>query len=68
MAEVPTEVTITVALTEEEAWEFAQFLKRVTWRDYAELCAPHDEVAPHLMENAGVKIQKVLAEAGYAPR
>ncbi len=59
-------IEITVTLTDEQAWEFAQFLKRVCFSDYRDH-ATSDEEAYHMV-NAGERIRRVLAEAGYAPR
>lgn len=59
-------VTITVELTDAEAWQYAQFLKRAGWRDYRGNATTDDEA--YLMRDAGYKIQTALAEAGYAPR
>ena len=57
---------ITVVLTEAEAWEFAQFLKRVCFSDYRS-CAASDAEAYH-MRDAGEHIRRALANQGYAPR
>lgn len=62
------EVTITVTLTDVEAWEYAQFLKRVGHSDYQALSEPHNKQAPYYMIDAGEKIRAALAKAGYAPR
>jgi hypothetical protein len=59
-------VEITVTLTETEAWEYAQFLKRVCFSDYRS-CATSDAEAYH-MRDAGEHIRRALAEQGYAPR
>jgi hypothetical protein len=59
-------VEITVALTETEAWEFAQFLKRVCFSDYRG-CATSDADA-YQMRDAGERIRSALAEQGYSPR
>jgi hypothetical protein len=59
-------VTITVTLTDEQAWQFAQFLKRSCWQDYREH-AMNDEEA-YTMIYAGQRIRDALAEKGYAPR
>lgn len=61
-------VRITVELTDAEAWEYAQFLKRVGHSDYKALCEPGNAEGPYRMIDAGEKIRKALAEAGYAPR
>jgi hypothetical protein len=59
-------VEITVVLTETEAWEFAQFLKRVCFSDYRGHATSDDE-AYHMVD-AGERIRRALAEQGYAPR
>jgi hypothetical protein len=59
-------IEITVALTETQAWEFAQFLKRACFSDYRGHAASDDE-AYHMI-NAGELIRRALAEHGYAPR
>ena len=58
--------TITVELTEAEAMAYAQFLKRVGWREYRENSV--NEAEADLMRDAGYKIQGALIEKGYAPR
>lgn len=64
----PDEVRVTVDLTKREAWEFAQFLKRVGFSDYRALCEPYNTDAPYLMIDAGEKIRAALARQGFAPR
>ena len=59
-------IEITVVLTETEAWEFAQFLKRVCFSDYRGH-ATSDEEAYHMID-AGERIRSALADQGYAPR
>jgi hypothetical protein len=59
-------VEIMVDLTENEAWEFAQFLKRVCFSDYRDHATSDDE-ARHML-NAGDQIRRALADQGYAPR
>jgi len=59
-------VEITVTLTEAEAWELAQFLKRVCFSDYRS-CATNDAEA-YLMRDAGECIRRALATQGYTPR
>jgi len=59
-------IEIAVVLTETEAWEFAQFLKRVCFSDYRS-CATSDAEA-YRMRDAGDHIRRALAEQGYAPR
>lgn len=59
-------IEITVALTETQAWEFAQFLKRACFSDYRGHATSDDEA--YHMVNAGELIRRALAEQGYAPR
>ena len=59
-------VEITVRLTDAQAWEFAQFLKRACFSNYRG-CATSDAEAYH-MRDAGEHIRRALAEQGYAPR
>ena len=59
-------ITLTVDMNEEQAWQFAQFLKRVGFYDYRELSTSDDEA--RTMIEAGELVRKALAEAGYAPR
>jgi hypothetical protein len=59
-------VKITVTLNADQAWEFAQFLKRVSFREYRANATCEDEA--YLMRDAGEIIRRALAEQGYAPR
>ncbi len=59
-------IQITVVLTENQAWEFAQFFKRVCFSDYRN-CATSDAEAYHMLD-AGERVRSALAEQGYAPR
>jgi hypothetical protein len=59
-------VEIQVTLTDAQAWEFAQFLKRVCYSDYR-AHATSDAEAYRMVE-AGECIREALAHVGYAPR
>jgi hypothetical protein len=59
-------VEITVTLTEPQAWELAQFFKRICFSDYRS-CATNEAEA-YLMRDAGELIRRALADQGYAPR
>jgi hypothetical protein len=59
-------VTIQIELTDEEAWQLAQFCKRVTFSDIRNRATSDDET--YLMIWALDKVRKQLAEKGYAPR
>lgn len=59
-------VRLVAELTDQEAEDFAQFLKRVGFSDYRNNAIDQDEA--YRMLAAGEKIRSALAEAGYAPR
>ena len=59
-------VEITVTLTDAEAWQFAQFLKRACFSDYRSHAT--SEAEAYQMINAGERLRRALAEQGYAPR
>ena len=59
-------VRITVELTPQEAWDYAQFLKRVGFSNYRENA--HDQDEAYRMMAVGEKFRAALADAGYAPR
>jgi hypothetical protein len=59
-------VEITVVLTDAQAWQFAQFLKRACFSDYRSHATTEDE-AYHMID-AGEHIRRALADQSYAPR
>ncbi len=59
-------IEIHVTLTDAQAWELAQFFKRVCFSDYRS-CATSDVEAYHMVD-AGEQIRRALAGKGYAPR
>jgi hypothetical protein len=59
-------VPITATLSDEQAWAFAQFLKRVCFSDYEHSAASQAEA--YTMLGAGERIREALREQGYAPR
>jgi hypothetical protein len=59
-------IEITVILTDAQAWEFAQFLKRACFGDYRGHATSDAEA--YRMIDAGEMIRRALAEQGYAPR
>jgi len=59
-------IKIQVTLTDAQAWEFAQFLKRVCYSDYRAHAT--SEAETYRMVEAGERIREALAKAGYAPR
>lgn len=61
-----SKIKITVELDDQEARAYAQFLKRVLLDDYKRRAK--DEEEAYQMQDAGLKLQQALREAGYAPR
>jgi hypothetical protein len=59
-------VEITVTLTDAQAWQFAQFLKRACFSDYRSHAT--SEAEAYHMRDAGELIRSALASHGYAPR
>jgi hypothetical protein len=59
-------IQITVILTDTQAWQFAQFLKRACFSDYRDHATSEAE-AYHMID-AGEQIRRALADQGYAPR
>lgn len=59
-------VEIRAQLPEDEAWALAQFLKRVGWTEWRGNAIDDDEACT--MRSACEKMQRALAESGFAPR
>lgn len=62
----PGEISLSVSLSEQEAWDFAQFLKRAGFADFRSN-AVDDEEAYRMMAVAE-KLISNLAAIGYSPR
>ncbi len=60
------DVEVQVLLSETEAWDLAQFLKRVGFDQF--FVNAQDEDEAYRMMFAAEKVRKALAEAGYSPR
>jgi hypothetical protein len=59
-------VSITVELTDDQAWNLAQFLKRVGFSDFR--TNAQDDAEAYAMRDAADRVRVALAAAGYAPR
>lgn len=59
-------VRLTVELTEDEAEQLAQFLKRVGFSDFRGLATSDQEA--YLMRDATDRLRVALREVGFAPR
>lgn len=58
--------TETVAFRDEEAWAFAEFLKRIGYTEYRDNAVSAYEA--ELMQAAGERMRRFLADTGYSPR
>lgn len=59
-------ITFSVQLSDEEAWQLAQFFKRATFTDFRNN-AESEETA-YMMVQASERVRKALADQGYDPR
>lgn len=59
-------ITVSVELTEKEAWDYAEFLKRASFTCYRQNAVDDDE--SYRMQEVGGKIRKALAVKGIEPR
>ena len=66
MSKQKSEISVTVELTDQEAWDLAQFFKRVGFTDYRSNAI--DDAEAYRMLAAGEKFRKTLAMHGYQPR
>lgn len=66
MQDQHTAPAITLVLSADQAWAYAQFLKRVGLDDYRRLAVDQQEA--YTMLAAGEIIREELRQAGFAPR
>ena len=66
MSKQKSEIIVTIELTDQEAWDLAQFFKRVGFTDYRSNAI--DDAEAYRMLAAGEKFRKTLAMHGYQPR
>lgn len=59
-------ITLSVVLTAAQAWQLAQFVKRIGWSEIRQNASTDDEA--YVMRAALAAIREELAEQGYAPR
>jgi cytochrome c len=57
---------IPLELTEQEALDLAQFVKRVGWQEMRQNAVDEDEA--YRIRDALDKVRKALVEVGYSPR
>lgn len=60
------EQSLTVNLTDQEAWDLALFLKRIGFSEFQNHAADEDEA--YRMLGVAEKVRSSLAEIGYQPR
>lgn len=61
-----TPVTVSMALTDDQALALAQFVKRVGWSEFRTNAVDDNEAT--MIRSAVDVLQQSLADAGYAPR
>lgn len=59
---------MSIQLTEGEADQLAQFVKRVTFETCSRYSDRTDPESPYLMLSSFAKIRTALADVGFAPR
>ncbi|WP_305910582.1 hypothetical protein Q9L42_020720 (plasmid) [Methylomarinum sp. Ch1-1] len=59
-------VKIDLELPEDQALALAQFVKRVGWAEFRQNAV--DDKEAYLISDAVAKLQRAIADAGYAPR
>lgn len=59
-------IQLTAELTDSQAWNLAQFLKRVGFSDFRSNARDDDEA--YAMRDAAEQVRRALAESGVAPR
>ena len=65
----PATVTISVTLSQDEAWQLAQLAKRLTYTTCEQYADPSEgDDAPDWMNDAMGKVRRALAAVGVAPR
>lgn len=65
-AEKNTDLEVPISLSPDQAWDLAQFVKRLTWNDI-QRCAV-DKAETNRMRDAIEILQQALADAGISPR
>ena len=60
------QVTVMLELSDAQAWNLAQFLKRVGWHEFRANAVDEDEA--YAIREAVEEVQKALSNAGYKPR
>jgi hypothetical protein len=59
------EICLMVPLSDQEAWDLAQFLKRVGYADFRSNAVDDEEA--YRMQAAAEKVRGNLASSGYSP-
>lgn len=62
----PNEICLSVSLSEQEAWDLAQFLKRAGFADFRSNAIDDEEA--YRMLAVAQKLRSNLAAIGYKPR
>lgn len=66
MTTKPEEICLVIQLSNQDAWDLAQFLKRVGYSDFRGNAVDDEEA--YRMQNVAGKIRQTLNQFGYDPR
>lgn len=66
MTSKPEEICLMVQLSDQDAWDLAQYLKRVGYSDFRSNAV--DDAEAHRMLNVAEKVRKNLIQNGFNPR
>jgi len=66
MTTKPEEICLMVQFSDQDAWDLAQFLKRVGYSDFRSNAVDDEEA--YRMLTAAEKVSRNLAAMGYGPR
>ena len=66
MTDTQKPIRVEFELAAQEAWDLAQFLKRVGFREFRINAA--DENEAYRMRDAAERVRRALAQIGFAPR
>lgn len=66
MTSQPSEIFFMIQLSDQEAWDLAQFLKRTGFADFRSHAVDDEEA--YRMQSAAEKVKSNLVAMGYDPR
>jgi hypothetical protein len=66
MSKQKSEIIVTIEFTDQEAWDLAQFLKRIGYSEFRSNAVDDDEA--YRMQKVTSKLRLAINELGYNPR